>query len=142
MTLCGFCVVAALSIQASGLPFTFWRRTGKSSRMAGTSKARDVGDSPTWRNTWGCGPLRPDLSIQLSRPGTWVWRICATKAEIPADESDATGGLAAGPGVAAPSGIVGAKDFGADSVAKATGGQFVNCGKEPSLGPGSVLPIA
>ena len=38
MTACGFCVVAALSNQISGLPLTVSRRIGKSARTALTSK--------------------------------------------------------------------------------------------------------
>jgi len=40
MTSCGFCVVAALSSHASGLPWTCWCNAGKSRRMAATSNGR------------------------------------------------------------------------------------------------------
>src|SRR5580698_717047 len=57
MTACGFCVVAALSSQMSGLPLTFSFRIGKSRRMEATSNWRRTdersGDT-VGSKVWAC----------------------------------------------------------------------------------------
>ena len=70
-----------------------------------------------------------DVSTHDSRPGTCVCRICATNAEIPADESEGTGGFAAKPGAAVPSGSRGRECLRRALRLETPGeGQCANCG--------------
>src|SRR6187200_1215897 len=83
MTLCGFCVVAALSSQASGLPCTRCFRIGKSLRTTLTSNARGPCEGTDLLSA--CRSRKPaaELPRFCSRPGKCDWRIDWTNALKP-----------------------------------------------------------